>query len=244
MTQREKTRFIVLTVILVILVVAGLSINRFIRKTSVGADLLGEIQNQAVATYTDADGLDMPLSLSNISRVQVSSGTNNIAASYTLEKRQSQTALFDVQFYRAGDDSPLTTVRDKKGESGTLSTTLKNIPNGRYDITIKPLGFLSAVVFDFAYVNGQRAILEYKDPFLWGDIDKSNNNKGDNVVNNADWFEIVSNWGNDYPKADLNGDGTINNVDASVMLANWGKEGSRFTSVVTTNEDIANEPTF
>lgn len=244
MTQREKSRFIILTVILVVLVIAGLSINRFIRNSRVGADLLGEIQNQAVATYKDADGLDMPLSLSNISRVQVSSGTNNIAASYNLEKKQTQSGLFDIQFYRAGDDEPLTTIRDKKGEAGTLATKLKNIPNGRYDISIKPQGYLSQVIYDYPYINGQRAVLDYKDPFLWGDINKKGNRIGDNIVNNFDWNVLIAAWGASDELADINGDGTVNNVDAGVMLANWGKEGLRFTEVVNTDEEIADSPDF
>lgn len=230
MTQTERTRFTILIILLAILIVFGILIDRFRSRGGVGADILGTIQNQAVAIFKDADGLEQT-SLSDISQLTVSGGVSNLTVNYELEKRPSQAADLDIQFYQPSNDEPVTTVKNKKGEGGSVIAKLKNVPNGVYDITVKPIGFLSRVKGNFPYANGQPTTLEFKgneESFLWGDIDVSHNDKGDNTINNADWSILVSSWNAEDERADINEDGVVNNVDASVLLKNWGERGRRF----------------
>jgi hypothetical protein len=240
MTQTERTRFVILIGLLVILVAGAVLINRFSR-ARIGADILGTIQNQAVATYKDADGIEQT-TLSDISQVTVASGVGTLTMTYQLEGRQNQSTNLDLQLFKPDDDAPLTTVRDKKGDKGSLVTKLQNIPNGTLDFSIKPLGYLSQAKKNIAYNNGGSTTLQYETPFLWGDIDVSAGGKGDNTVNNADWSVLVNDWNKDSEKADLNGDGVVNNVDASTLLNNWTKDGDRFDTAQSvaadTNADV------
>lgn len=228
MTQTERNRFTILIVTLIVLVVGGILLGRFRSKTEVGADILGVIQNQAVATYTDADGVAMQPSLSDISQVTVSGGVGNVTINYNLGKRANQSAKLDVQFYKANEDVPLVTFNDKNGDQGSIVTKLKNVPNGQYDVSIKPVSYLSQVVKNFNFANGKANIVDFAEPFPWGDIDVSHNNKGDNKVNNADWAVFIKSWNTPEEKADYNGDGIVNNADAVVLLNNWNKQGQRF----------------
>lgn len=228
MTQTERNRFTILVIILIVLVVAGIGIAQFRRRSEVGADILGVIQNQAVATYTDPDGIPMQQSLSDISQLTVSGGVGTVKFSYSLGKQENQNAIFDIQFYRPSEDEALTIFNDKKGESGFISAKLNNIPNGAYDIALKPVGYLSQVLSSYNYSNGKVNAADVKDPFLWGDIDISHNDKGDDKVNSADWAILVKHWNTDNAKADYNGDGKINSLDAAVLLGNWNKQGTRF----------------
>lgn len=243
MTQAERTRFLILAGLLIVLVIVGLLVNRF-RGPGTEADILGIIQNQAAATYKSQDGLELS-SLSDISSVTVSGGVANLTLVYKLEKRDDQGAKLDIQLFRPDDDSPLTTLRDKKGEQGSVFMKLKNIADGNYDITMKPAGFISQVSTKVPYRNSKRTTIDFKDPFLWGDLDKSHENKGDNKVNNADWAILISQWNIDSPdpKVDLNGDGVVNNVDASVLLKNWNKQGQRFL-IEEVTEQVTPIPEF
>ncbi len=228
MTQSEKRRFVFLVVLLLILVVAGVVIARFRTQGSASADVLGVIQNQAVATYKDGDGVDMDTTLSDISQLTVSSGVGNLTVNYSLGKRANQSVKLDLQLFKPSEDAPFTRVADKNGDAGSLVTKLKNIANGSYDVSLKPQDFLSQTVPNFPYQNGKSNIVDYKDAFRWGDIDVSHNNKGDNKINNADWAVFIKNWNTDNEKADYNGDSVINNADASVLLESWNKQGGRF----------------
>jgi hypothetical protein len=235
MTQTERTRFIILIGLLVILVSTAILISRF-RRAGVGADILGTIQNQAVATYKDVDGIEQT-TLSDISQVTVASGIGTLTMNYQLEGRQNQSTNLDLQLYKPENDTPLTTIRDKKGDKGTLITKLQNIPNSTLDFSVKPLGYLSQAKTGINYNNGSSTTLQYEQPFLWGDIDVSAGGKGDNTVNNADWSVLINDWDKDSKKADLNGDGKVNNVDASAMLRNWTKDGDRFDTAQSVAAD-------
>lgn len=242
MAQTERTRFIILIVLLVVLIVGGVVIIRFRDNAQVGADILGIIQNQAVATYKDSDGLEMQPSLSDISQLTVSGGVANVTANYVLGKRTDQSIKLDFQFLRPNEDVPLVVVPDRNGDQGTLVTKIKNIANGSYDVSIKPLGYLSQTVPNFNYANGKPNIVDYKEPFRWGDIDVSHNGKGDNKVNNADWAVFVKAWNTDDTKADFNGDGLVNNADASVLLESWNKQGTRFITDIASEDETGTAP--
>lgn len=235
MTQTERTRFLILIGLLVILVTTAVVITRF-NRAGVGADILGTIQNQAVATYKDDDGIEQT-TLSDISQVTVASGVGTLTLNYQLEGRQNQSSNLDLQLFKPESDSPLTTVRDKKGDKGTLVTKLQNIPNGTLDFSVKPLGYLSQAKKGIAYSNGGSTTLQYETAFLWGDIDVSAGGKGDNTINNADWSVLITDWNKSSLKADLNGDGVVNNVDASTMLNNWTKDGDRFDTAQAVTAD-------
>lgn len=227
MTHTERTRFIILTVLLVILVVIGVTVNRIQRQSTVGADELGAIENQAAATFKSEDGIEQT-TLSDISRVTVSSGVNNLTVNYNLGKRADQNAKFDVQFYVGDSGQLLTTLFAQNGQAGIMRIKAKNIANGTYDISFKPIGFLSQAKKAVAYTNGTPQTLDFPTVFKWGDIDVSHNDKGDNVINNADWAVLVGAFNASSDKADYNADGVVNNVDASVMLNNWGPPGEQF----------------
>lgn len=227
MNPTERTRFIILSVILVILVVVGLTVNRLKQDTEVGADVLGVIQNQAAATFKSEDGLEQT-TLSDISEVTVSSGVNNLTINYNLGKRANQNVKFDSQFYNIDSGQLLTTLIDQNGQNGILKIKAKNIANGSYDISFKPIGFLSQAKKAVAYANGTPQTIDFPNVFKWGDIDVSRNGKGDNVINNADWAVLISAFNQSSEKADYNADGIVNNIDASIMLANWGPPGEQF----------------
>jgi hypothetical protein len=227
MTHTERTRFIILTVLLVILVVIGVTVSRLQRQSTVGADVLGVIQNQAAATFKSEDGLEQT-TLSDISEVTVSSGVNNLTVNYNLGKRANQNASFDVQFYNSESGQLVTTLFNQNGQNGVIKIKAKNIANGTYDISFKPVGFLSQSKKAVAYTNGTPQTLDFPTVFKWGDIDVSHAGKGDNVINNADWAVLVGSFNESSDKADYNADGVVNNVDASVMLANWGPPGEQF----------------
>lgn len=229
MTSSERNRFILLIVLLVVLIGVALIINRFRKGGSVGADILGVIQNQAVATFKDLDGINQQPSLSDISSLTVASGKSGVTLTYKLGGRTNQSAKLDIQFFKPEDDAPLTSIKDKNGNQGTLVAKLANIPNGSYDIATKPVNFLSQVVNGVNYANGKPTTIDYPNPFLWGDIDVSHGGKGDNAINNADWSILVKAWNTADPTSDYNGDGVVNNADATVILNNWNKQGDRFT---------------
>lgn len=244
MTQKERTRFIILLVLLVLIVGLAFLVNVYQRRSEVGADILGEMQNQAVATYKTDDGLELT-NLSTISKIRVSSGNNRLTALYKLGKRKDQNGLFDIQFYNTDSGELVATVPKVKGQQGTFRLRANSIPNGIYDISAKPLGYLSQAKRSISYSNGSPVAIEYDKVFAWGDIDVSHGGKGDNVINNADWSQLILAWGSDnaqaVARADYNSDGVVNNVDASVMLANWGPPGELF-EVSDTTEELAAPP--
>lgn len=230
MTQTERTRFTILIAVLAVLVVAGVLVQRA-RNSKVGADILGVIRNQAVATYSDKDGNKMEATLSDQSELIVASGTNNLTINYKLDKRTAQAAVLDIEIFRPGDDAPLLVLTSKKGDNGTLLMRVKNLANGSYDIAVKPRGYLSQVVTAVNYQNGTPVVVDFKDPFLWGDIDVTHDGRGDNgdnMVNVFDWTVLTNAWDTADAKADFNGDGAVNSLDAGILSANWGKQGARF----------------
>lgn len=231
MTHTERTRFIILFVLLVLLIGLGVLVNRFQQRGSVGADALGQIQNQAVATFKDDDGIEQT-SLSEVNSLRVLPGNTRLVLNYNLGKRSSQNAQFDVQFFNTNSGQLLTTLRGLNGQQGVVRSEAKNVPNGTYDISAKPTHFLSQSKKGIAYSNGTPTTIDFEKVFKWGDIDVSHNGKGDNVINNADWARLVAAWGstdqNLLNVADYNGDGHVNNVDASVLLGNWGPPGEQF----------------
>lgn len=242
MTQTERNRFTILAIVLIVVVVAGIIIAQFRSRSEVGADILGIIQNQAVATYTDPDGVAMEPTLSDISQLTVSGGVGKVTLQYQLGKRVNQSTPVDIQFYRLSEKDPFAYFVDENGEDGSVETTLKNVPNDQYDISAKPLYYLSQSVKSFAFKNGgTQNLVEYKNPFLWGDIDVSNNGRGDNKINTADWSVLLSAWDTADPKADFNADGVVNSADASVMLGNWDKTGEQFKSNIV-DDSASQEP--
>lgn len=246
MTQTERNRFTILIVVLIILVIAGVVIAQFRKRSSVGADTpLGQILNQAVATYSDPDGIPMDMTLSSISQIAVYSGEGQMTVNYTLAKRTNQTIALDLQVWQQNQKYPFAVFNDENGDQGTVATTLKNVPDGQYDVSAKPFGYLSQVVKAFPFKNGkgQENLVEYKDGFLWGDIDVSNNGKGDNKINNADWSVLLKAWDTDDAKADFNADGIVNNADASILLTNWDKSGTQFRNDRLTTADSSDNGT-
>lgn len=230
MTHTERTRFIILLVLVIVLIGLGIVVNRA-RQGTVGADTLGVMLNQAVATYKSDDGLEFT-NLSDVSRLEVQGGDTRLVTNYKLGKRSNQNADIDIQFFNTDNGQLITTLRGLKGQQGVVRVRAKNIPNAIYDISVKPLGFLSQSKREVPYENGTPTTVDFPEIFKWGDIDVSHNGKGDNVINNADWARMVAAWnGADQELvsvADYNGDGHVNNVDASVLLANWGPPGELF----------------
>lgn len=239
MTHTERTRFIILFIVVLVLIGLGFVVNRLQREGSVGADILGEIHNQAVATFKSDDGLEFT-TLSDVSKLQVSGGETRLSITYKLGNRPNQNAKFDIQFFNAESGELITTLRDLNGQQGVVKVTAKNIPNGIYDISVKPVGFLSQSRRDVTYSNGVPTTVNFEKDFGWGDIDVSHNGKGDNIINNADWARLLSAWGEAdqdlLATTDYNGDGRVNNVDASVMLANWGPPGEQFVVEAATDQ--------
>lgn len=233
MTQSERRRFTILVIILLVLGGIAVYLNRFRPRTELGADTLGEIQNQAVATFNDGEGNNQT-TLSDISKVRVTSGSSDLSMIYKLQGTdKQQNATFAIQLFKPNSDTPLTTVPSKRGEAGRVTTTLKNIPNGTYDFAAKPVGFLAQAVLNYPFVNGQATQIEFKEPFPWGDINRPPANPdqvGDGIVNSADWSELVNKWQQQSDLADFNGDGVVNSADASVMLNNWMKTDQRFVA--------------
>ncbi len=229
MTHTERTRFIILIILLILLIALGFAVNRFQSRSRVGADVLGIIDNQAAATFESSDGIQFT-SLSDISHLTVSSGVNNLVISYSLGSRVNQNAKFDIQFFHNSSGQLVATLRDLSGQNGVLKAQAKNIPNGTYDIAVKPIGYLSQAKKAVAYANGTPTTLDFTTPFAWGDIDSSHAGRGDNIVNNADWAILLAAFNGNSPLADYNADGIVNGIDASVMLANWGPPGERFQS--------------
>lgn len=227
MTRPERNRFIILVVLLIILVAVGLAVNRLRNNSLVGADVIGVLQNQAAATFKSDDGLELT-TLSDISQLTVSTGVNKLTVNYNLGKRPNQNSKFAIQFFPSDSGQLLTTLRDQNGQAGILRVKATNIPDNTYDISFKPLYFLSQSRKSVAYANNQPATIDFSQPFKWGDIDASHNGEGDNEVNNADWAKLVAAWNTGDTKADYNGDGEVNNADAAVMLANWGPPGEQF----------------
>jgi hypothetical protein len=243
MTQTERNRFTILTIILIVLVIAGIGVAQFRKRSEVGADVaLGQILNQAVATYSDPDGIPMELSLSSISQLTVTGGEGKLTLNYALAKRVNQNIPIDIQVWQQSQKSPFAVFNDESGEEGTVSTTLKNVANGQYDISAKPFGYLSQSARATQFTNGKAEnVVEYKDGFLWGDIDVSNQGRGDNKINNADWSVLLKAWDTDDAKADFNADGIVNNADASVLLGNWDKSGVQFKNDRTTEDASADD---
>ncbi len=239
MTQTERTRFTILIVLLVLLVAAGLFLTKFRREGNVGASTLGVIENQAVSTFTSKDGIELT-SLSNVSRINVGSGNNTLVINYSLGDRPNQNAVMDIQFFvsqnnqlrsslsqQQGQGNKLkANLQEQQGKGGNLRVTAESIPNSTYHIAVKPVDFLSQAKYDVPYENGKTAVIDFPEPFRWGDI---NEGQQDNVVNNADWSILVSAWNTGDTKTDYNADGVVNNVDASVMLNNWGTPGEQFS---------------
>lgn len=227
MTRTERNRFIVLVILLIALVVISLLVNRFRGQSPIGADVIGILQNQAAATFKSDDGLELT-SLSDISQLTVSTGVNRLTVNYNLGKRPNQNSKFAAQFFGSDSGQLITTLRDQNGQAGILRVKATNIPDGSYDISFKPLYFLSQSKPAIGYANNQPAVLDFAQPFKWGDIDPSHGGLGDNEVNNADWVRLVAAWNTGDTLADYNGDGEVNNADAVEMLSNWGPPGEQF----------------
>lgn len=227
MEQRQRRRFFILMLLLVVIVGVAAFITRYQGKTGVGADVLGVIDNQAVATFSDDAGIEQT-TLSDVSRLTVSGGVNNLTLTYSLGRRENQNATFDIQFFGTQSGQLVTTLRDQRGQSGSIRIKAKNIPDGVYDIAIKPAGFLSQAKRQVSYANGQPLTIDFPDAFKWGDIDVSRNGKGDNIINNADWSVLIRAWNTDDVQSDYNADSVVNNAEAGILLRNWGPPGEQF----------------
>ncbi|MCS7272690.1 MAG: carboxypeptidase regulatory-like domain-containing protein [Fimbriimonadales bacterium] len=102
------------------------------------------------------------------------------------------------------------------GDSGAF--VVPNVPNGTYNIWIKPRGWLASLtngitipnLLPIAFLSGAH-----------GDVND------DNVINNADLLEILFNFGQSGSNlaADLNYDGSVNNADLLIVLFNFGQQG-------------------
>ncbi len=241
MTHTERTRFIILIILLILLVGIGFAVQQARKSGKVGADLLGEIKNQAVASFKDKDGNEMEPTLSDESSLLVASGKNQVTITYKLqsvpnqqgqsESVQNQNADIDVEIYRVGEDKPLVTYINKKGQNGTLFMNVLNLANGTYHFAIKPKHHLAQRVENVSYTNGTPVVIDFKDPFLWGDIDITHDGKGDNgdnKINSLDWTILANAWASSEEKTDWNGDGTTNSLDAAILLSNWGKPAGIF----------------
>lgn len=227
MQHREKRRFFILIILLVLIVGAAAFLARYRGSSGVGADVIGQIHNQAVATYSDDAGIEQT-TLSDVSKLTVSTGSSNLTIKYSLGRRDNQNAIFDIQFFGTQSGELVTTLRDQRGQGGLIRLKSKNIPDGVYDIAIKPAGFLSQAKRQVSYANGQPLTIDFPDAFKWGDIDASRNGKGDNVINNADWSILVGAWNQSDERADYNADGVVNNAEAGILLRNWGPPGEQF----------------
>lgn len=239
MEQRQRRRFIILMLLLLVIVGAAVFITKYQGQSKVGADVLGVIDNQAVATFSDEAGIEQT-TLSNVSRLSVSGGVNKITLTYSLGRRSNQNAAFDIQFFATQSGQLVTTLRDQRGQSGIIKIQAKNIPDGVYDIAIKPAGFLSQAKRQVSYANGQPVTVDFPDAFKWGDIDVSRNGKGDNVINNADWSVLIGAWNGSDEKADYNADGVVNNAEAGILLRHWGPPGEQFDAAADAAEAEAN----
>lgn len=229
MTQSERNRFIILIVLLVLLVGISYAVNRYQRRGEVGASVLGTIANQAVATFKTADGLELT-NLSTISELRVSTPSNRLTVNYELGgSRPNQGGKFAIQFYRSDNGQLLTTIPNQKGQpggqgKGLLRVQAKNIPNAVYDISVKPQYYLSQAKKNIAYFGGQTLVVDYEEPFKWGDIGPNE----DNIINNADYAVLSNAWNQASDVADVNADGIVNNFDLGVMLNGWGPPGDLF----------------
>jgi len=229
MTRAERNRFVILVLLLIVLVAVALLVNRLRNNNLIGADVIGVLQNQAAATFKSDDGLELT-TLSSISELSVSTGVNKLTVNYNLGRRANQNSKFAVQFFPSDSGQLLTTITNQNGQAGILRVKATSIPDGTYDISFKPLYYLSQSKKSVAYANNSPATLDFTAPFKWGDIApaRPNGDAGDNEVNSADWAKFVGAWNTSDAVADYNADGEVNSADAVVLLANWGPPGEQF----------------
>ncbi|TSC66559.1 MAG: hypothetical protein CEO22_37 [Candidatus Berkelbacteria bacterium Gr01-1014_85] len=229
MTRSERLRLVTWLIVLALLIGAALFLNRFQRQGGASADILGTIANQAVAIYQSDDGTSESV-LSDISTLTVASGSSTATINYKLEGRQDLTIAGVLQLFRAEADSPLLTLKNLKASNGSLIKKLANLPNGSYDFTFKPNCFISQTLTNVPFNNGQGTKVSFTTPFLYGDLNGNDGDRGDNVINSLDYAVLLQLFNSEVASCvDANTDLVINTLDLSALLANFGVSGQRYS---------------